>query len=170
MVTITCLLPAAISSSAAVHLTIPVHPIIAEPTPLTKDFYKKFSSLKISQVQKLLGRRLTLKEKISFLILKKKMRKANEDANANTGFAFGLAAVFTLVLGFFVPYVLVGALLFGIFAVVFGYLGKKENGSNKKSQSGYYYGLDKYWHVCVADIGCCGYSCILELVNPGSIL
>jgi hypothetical protein len=67
-----------------------------------EDVYKKPASLMIKEVQKLIGRKLTLKEKISFLVLKHTYRKPAQTKKGNTAFIFGLVGLGLLMIGLFV--------------------------------------------------------------------
>jgi hypothetical protein len=96
--------------------------------------YQKIASLRIKDLQKLKGRKLTIKEKISFLILKHIAKKsAKESKGGQTALGFGIAAAVLLVLGLFIPYVIVGALIAAILAVVLGSVAKKQDPSDKKA-------------------------------------
>jgi hypothetical protein len=98
--------------------------------------YEKFTSLKIKEVQKLIGRRLSTKEKISFLILKHTARKKAKESNkGTTALVFGIAGVATLILGLFLPYVLLVSLVAAILAVVLGSSVKREDPGNKKANA-----------------------------------
>lgn len=100
--------------------------------------YKKIVSLKVKDIQRLAGRKLTLKEKVSFFLLKQKLKHKKNDASkqGQTAFIIGLIALGLLALGFFVPYALVGALVASILAIVFGSMAKKRDPSDKKAQAG----------------------------------
>jgi hypothetical protein len=95
---------------------------------------QKIISLKIKDVQKLLGRKLTFKEKISFVVLKHALKKrAAESKQGQTALGFGIAAVVMLILGLFIPYVIIGALIAAILAVVLGSVAKKQDPSDRKA-------------------------------------
>ena len=129
-----CLLefPAISSSVPFAQLGMPTekaHPNEGQP--------KSISSLKVKDLEKLAGRKLTLKEKIAFVILKKKLKK-EEDPNSKEGktaFSFGIAAIALLVLGLFVPYIILGSLIAGIVAVVMGSSALKKNPNDRKAHS-----------------------------------
>jgi hypothetical protein len=96
--------------------------------------HQKFTSLKIKNVQKLIGRKLTLKEKISFLIIKHTLKKkAVESKQGQTALGFGIAGAVMLILGLFIPYVIIGALIAAILAIVLGSVAKKQDRSDKKA-------------------------------------
>ena len=100
--------------------------------------YKKIASLKIRDIQKLAGRKLTLKEKISFLILKHKLKQQADDKQnkGQTAFVFGIVGLGLLIVGLFVPYVILGALVSAILAIVSGSVAKKQDPSDKKAHAG----------------------------------
>lgn len=98
--------------------------------------FKKISSLKIKDIQKLAGRKLTLKEKIAFIILKKKLRhNPNEKEQGQTAFVIGIVGLALLIIGLFVPYLIIGALIASIIAIVMGSLAKKKNPSDAKAKA-----------------------------------
>ena len=110
-----------------------ITPTSANTTPLTIP-YGKIINLKIKDVQKIIGRKLTMKEKISFMILKHALKKKAKDAKqGQTALGFGIAAVVMLVVGLFVPFVIIGALVAGILAVVLGSVAKKQDSSDRKA-------------------------------------
>lgn len=107
-------------------------------TKYTNDIQpKNISSLRVKDLEKLAGRKFTLKEKIAFLILKKKL-KHQEDTSSREGktaFSFGLAAVAFLILGLFIPYVILGSLVASIIAIVMGSSALKKNPNDRKAHS-----------------------------------
>lgn len=100
--------------------------------------YKKIASMKMKDFRKLAGRKLTLKEKVSIIILKHKLRQQAKDSEkqGQTAFTFGLIAVGLLLLGLFVPYVILGSLVAAILAIVTGAMAKKGDGDNRKAKAG----------------------------------
>ncbi len=100
--------------------------------------YKKIASMKMKDFRKLAGRKLTLKEKVSFIILKHKLKQQAKDSEkqGQTAFTFGLIAVGLLILGLFVPYVILGSLVAAILAIVTGSMAKKRDGDNRKAKAG----------------------------------
>jgi len=95
---------------------------------------EKFTSLKIKDVRKIIGRKLTIKEKAGFLVLRHTLKKKARDTNeGQTALGFGIAAAAMLVLGLFIPYLIIGALIAGIIAVVLGSVAKRQNPSDKKA-------------------------------------
>ena len=98
---------------------------------------KNVHSLKIKDFQKLIGRKLTLKEKISFLLLKKKLRQIpDEKGKGQTAFVLGIIGLGLLIIGLFVPYVILGSLVSSIMAIVLGTIEKKKNPSDSKAKAG----------------------------------
>jgi hypothetical protein len=103
-----------------------------------ENILEKIASMKIKDFQKLTGKKLTLKQKAAFLILKHKLkRKADEkQGQGQTSFVFGLLALGLLVIGLFVPYVIIGSLVAAILAIVIGSVAKKQDPSDKKAHAG----------------------------------
>jgi len=81
------------------------------------------------------GRKLTLKEKVSLLILKHTSSKKAESKQGSTAFVFGIAALALFFIGLFVPYVILGAILFSILAIVLGSVAKHQDSSDKKARA-----------------------------------
>jgi len=85
-------------------------------------------------VEKLIGRKLNIKERISFLILKHNATKKAKGSNkGSTALAFGISGVALLILGLFLYPLILGALVAAIVAVVLGSAAKKQNPSDKKA-------------------------------------
>ena len=124
--------PAISSFTPISQLSIPI-----EKTYSDDILPKKISSLKIKDLEKLAGRKFTLKEKVAFLILKKKLKHQEEKSNneGKTAFSFGIAAVAFLILGLFIPYVILGALVASIVAIVMGSSAAKKNPNDRKAHS-----------------------------------
>jgi hypothetical protein len=98
------------------------------------EVYKKLTSLKIKEVQKLIGRKLTFKEKISFLVLKHTYRKPAQTKKGNTAFIFGLVGLGLLVIGLFVPFVILGSIAAAIVAIILGSNAKRLDPSDGKAR------------------------------------
>lgn len=100
--------------------------------------YKKIASLKIKDVQKFVGRKLTIKEKISFLALKHKIKhpSKNNKGKGQTAFVFGIVGLALLVAGLFIPYILLGSLAAAIVAIVIGSGASKQDPSDRKAHAG----------------------------------
>lgn len=103
---------------------------LSEPSP------KQIKSLKIKDVQKSLGRKLSLKEKIAFFLLKKKMKNADENGSTgNTAFIIAIIGLALFILGLWVPYVLLASLVAAIVAVVMGSMAKRKDPSDRKARA-----------------------------------
>lgn len=100
--------------------------------------YQKIASMKIRDIQQKLGRKLSFKEKISFLLLKHQAKHpAKADNNkGQTALTFGIAGLVLFVVGLFVPFVLIGSLVAAILAVVTGSVAKRENPKDSKAHAG----------------------------------
>jgi|GEM_PF-1205318 len=124
----------------------------------------QLASQKIKDVQKLAGRKLTLKEKLSFWLLKQQIKqgqkkgfsksllykalqkkaakksglfkKENSGSKGQTALIFGVGALALLVIGLFVPYVIIASLVSSILAIVIGTVAKKHNPSDSKAGAG----------------------------------
>ena len=109
--------------------------IIAKPND---GGYKNLATMKLKEFQKLVGRKLTLKEKIGFFVLKHKMKHSQDDADklGQTSFVLGLVALGLFAIGFFVPYLFIGSLVASIMAIVTGSTATKKNADNRKAWMG----------------------------------
>ena len=100
--------------------------------------YTFISNLKIKEVEKLLGRKMKLKEKLAFKLyqwkLKKELKKkADEtDNKGETAFILGIVALGSL----FIPYAGIAAIPCAILAIIFGNKAKKNNPNDKKAKTG----------------------------------
>jgi hypothetical protein len=100
--------------------------------------YTFISNLKIKEAEKLLGRKMKLKEKLAFKLyqwkLKKELKKkANETGKkGETAFILGIVALGSL----FIPYVGIVAIPCAILAIIFGNKAKKINPNDKKGKTG----------------------------------
>lgn len=101
-----------------------------------KSSAKDIRSSKIKDIQKLLGRKLTLKEKIAYIILKKKLRHYRDKVEeGQTAFNIGIVGLALLIIGLFVPYVILGSLVAAIIAIVMGSIAKKKSSSDSKAKA-----------------------------------
>jgi len=100
--------------------------------------YKKITSLRLADVQKLLGRKLRFKEKISFLVLKHQLRheEVKKKKKGKTSLIFGIAGLTLLIIGLFVPIVLIGSLIAAIVAIALGSAAKKGDPTDKNGDTG----------------------------------
>jgi hypothetical protein len=96
---------------------------------------KKIQSLKVKDLQKQLGRKLTLKEKITFWVLKNKLKKSSGDKQSQGQIAliFGIIGAGLLVLSLVVPYIIFGSLAAAIVAIVLGSVAYKNDPSDRKA-------------------------------------
>ena len=140
------------------------------PTAITpvEILYEKIASMKVKDIQHLIGRKLTLKERVGFWLLQQKIKHEQkkgpgpatflqlkqkienglnkesplrkkkryaESSQGQTAFVIAIAAAALLVIGLFVPYVILGALVASIFAIVMGSVAYKQNRSDKKAHA-----------------------------------
>jgi hypothetical protein len=100
--------------------------------------YTFISNLKIKEAEKLLGRKMKLKEKLAFKLyqwkLKKELKKKVDetDKKGETAFILGIVALGSL----FIPYVGIVAIPCAILAIIFGNKAKKINPNDKKAKTG----------------------------------
>jgi hypothetical protein len=97
--------------------------------------FEKLASLKIKEIQKIIGRKLTFKEKVSLFILKHAGYKKAQNKNGATALGFGIAALTFLILGLFIPYILILSLIASILAIVLGSNAKRQDPSDPKARS-----------------------------------
>ena|SRR5689334_16120653 len=100
-----------------------------------EEVYKKLASLTIKEVQKLIGRKMTLKEKVSFLVLKHTSRKPAQTKKGNTAFIFGIVGLGLLVLALFAPFLILGSIAAAIVAIILGSNAKRLDPSDGKARS-----------------------------------
>jgi hypothetical protein len=107
------------------------------PKTITSKETKNIASLKIKDIQKMLGRKLSLREKIAILILKQRLKhKARENSQpGNTALIFGIGGAALLVLGLFLAPLLIGSLIASIIAIVIGSVAKKKHPSDGKAHA-----------------------------------
>lgn len=136
----------------------------ADKTHVIQAALEKMASYKIRDIQRFAGRKLTLKEKVSFWVLKghikhsdnnnlarnlanklfkkKAFRKGNsgnpEDSKSKgqTAFVFGLVSVGLLIAGLFIPYVILGSLVSAALAIALGTIAYKKDPSDGKAKAG----------------------------------
>ena len=105
--------------------------------------FLNISSLKIKQVEKLLGKKLTLKEKIAFKVFQwklksKKTPQSDEPSKkGKTAMILGIIAIGSL----FLPYIAIAAIPCAILAIVFGTQAKRENPHDGKAKTGIVLGI-----------------------------
>ncbi len=100
--------------------------------------YKNIATMKLKEFQRLVGRKLTFKEKVGFFVLKHKMKHQQDDADkqGQTAYILGIVGLGLFVIGLFVPYVILGSLVAAILAIVTGSTAKKTDGENRKAKAG----------------------------------
>jgi hypothetical protein len=124
------------------NVQIPAFAVVVPSAEVTKkpvvDGDKNIATMKLKEFQLLVGRKLTFKEKIGFLVLKHKMKRHSKDADTEgqLPFILGLAGVGLLVIGLFVPYVIIGSFVAAVLAIVTGGMATKKEGENKKAKAG----------------------------------
>lgn len=112
-------------------ITQPANPSI-NPSNIA---YEKLASLKTKEIQKIIGRKLTLKEKVSLLILKHTPKKEAQTKKGNTALVFGIVGLGLFFIGLFVPFVILGAIAAAIIAIVLGSNAKKQDSSDGKARA-----------------------------------
>ena len=116
--------------------------IIISPSFTGKDSLSKpkspegIFSMKVKDVEKFIGRKLSLKERIAYKIFKHRIFKAaQKNDNSDKGqLSFILGIVGLVIL--FIPYLGLVALPCAILAVVFGYEARRADPSNRKARTG----------------------------------
>ena len=96
------------------------------------DIYRKIVSLKVKDIQKLIGRKLSLKENISILILKQKLRFST-DTKGRTALIFADIGIASLLAGFFIPFGIIASFLCAVLAIISGSGARKKDPSDKKA-------------------------------------
>ena len=135
----TWLLLFSITSCPVLASNVPNSPLVLPEKEIysNETLPKKMPSLKVKDLERVAGRKLTIKEKISFLILKKKTR--NQDAaprsRGKTALIFGIAGAALLIIGFFAPYAILGSLVASIVAIVLGSSAAKKDPNDRKAHS-----------------------------------
>jgi hypothetical protein len=94
--------------------------------------------IKAKDIRKILGRKLTLKEKMIFWLLKNKLKKEGDEKSKKgmTSFVFGIVGIACLLAGIFLPYFLIAAFIAGLVAVVVGSVARKKNPDDGKAIAG----------------------------------
>ena len=102
------------------------------------DICKKIASLRIKDIQKSIGRKLTLKEKISFFIVKQKLRHQPKESlkEGDIALIFGIAGLVFLALYFLLPYFMIASIASAIVAIVSGHKIRKKDPGNKNAKIG----------------------------------
>jgi hypothetical protein len=120
----------AVNNPVTVSPEMPINPA---------NLISQFASLKMKEVQKLVGRKLTIKEKIGVKIyqwkLKKEVRKKKARSQSGKGQAAMILGIAGLAL-LFVPFLNIAAIPCMILAIVFGYQAKKANPDDRQAKTG----------------------------------
>src|SRR5437773_4065417 len=117
--------------------------VISEPTsaPSTTISSNKgqinIASLKIKDIEKTLGKKLSFKQKLAVFLVRPKLKRGVKENGqpGNLALIFGILAVTTFMLGLFVPPLLLASLATAIVAVVLGSSAKKKNPSDRKARA-----------------------------------
>jgi hypothetical protein len=123
-----------------ISIAVPVHSSSINPPPAAnnvpkEDIYKKISSMKVKDLQKTLGRKLTIKERIGFFLFKHQVKRhANTDSKrGETALIFSIIGAVLLLVGIFVPFVILGSVIGAIIGIIMGSTVKKQNPSDKNA-------------------------------------
>lgn len=110
----------------------------SKPPVTIEMMLKKITSLKIKDLQKATGKKLTLKEKIGFLVLKHKLKTAKDEKSnmGATALIFGIAAIGTLLLSLLAGFFLIPSFIAAVLAIVLGSVAKKKNPDDRKALAG----------------------------------
>jgi hypothetical protein len=130
--------------------------------------YEKLASLKTKEIQKIIGRKLTFKEKISLLVLKHTFKKEAQTKKGNTALIFGIVGVGLLLIGLFVPFVILGAIAAAIVAIVLGSSAKRMEPIGWQGPGWGIIRLDHPGRYCIAPYHCydCYSKCRVDLIIP----
>ena len=116
---------------------------IVAPTPANGDgkanLWSRVISLRSKEVEKILGRRLSLKEKIQWKILRwysarhdrPALGPRDEASRSETALVLGIVAIVTL----FIPYAVIVSIPCAIAALIIGYAVRREHPENKKART-----------------------------------
>ena len=120
------------------HVEIINKPSENVPVPL-----EKIASMKMKEAERILGRKLTLKEKISFKIAQVKLKKElkakgkGKPSKGQSAFVLSLIAIGLLL----VPYLALASIPLAIVAIIQGTQAKKEDPHDKKAQTAIILGI-----------------------------
>jgi hypothetical protein len=137
------------SVSTAIKIDPSKDPVTKVAMPLDK-----IASMKTKEAEKILGRTLTLKEKIAFKIAQHKIKKglkAKEEGKSTKGqtaMILGIVGIACIL----IPYGLLAAIPLAILAIVFGSQAKKINKNDGKAQAGIILGIVTLGLVALAII------------------
>ena len=109
------------------------------PVITTSPHLLNLSTLKIKEVEKLLNRKLKLKEKIGLKLfqwqIRNELRSKKADSKANLGktaMILGIVGIGLLI----VPYLAIASIPCAILAIIFGYKARKANKNDGKALAG----------------------------------
>lgn len=121
-------------SLQALSATLPIEPVNKGQAAI----HKKIISLKVRDIQRITGKKLSLKQKIVFGLLKRKLKRQNEEVSSKGQLAltFGIIGAALLIGGLFVGALLIGSLIAAIAAIVIGSVAKKKNPDDRKALAG----------------------------------
>lgn len=94
---------------------------------------------KVKDVEKLLGRKMKLKEKIGFKILQHKLKKESYRKKGEPGAEKGKLAMILGIIGIaclLIPYAAIASIPLAILAIVFGNQAKKQNPNDGQAKAG----------------------------------
>ncbi len=101
--------------------------------------YSYLSSMKVREVEKLLGRKMKLKEKLAFKVFQWKIKKGYNPLKANENSGKGKTAMILGIVGIvslFIPYASIAAIPCAILAIIFGNQAKKANPNDGQAKAG----------------------------------
>jgi hypothetical protein len=102
------------------------------------DPFQHFSTLSIKEVQKLVGRKLKLKEKIAVKIFQWKHKKDFKQKKGEAGSDKGKTAMILGIVGIgllFIPFLIVAAIPCAILAIIFGNQARKIDRNDRKAKT-----------------------------------
>ena len=106
--------------------------------------------MKVRDVEKLMGKKMRLRDKIAFGVWKHKMKK-NEagSSKGKTSLTFGILGLILFVAGLFIPYVILAALAASIIAIVMGSDAIRQNPDDRKASTGKLLGWITLGLICL---------------------
>ena len=111
--------------------------------PKTTIGLDRIASMKTKEAQKILGRKMSLKEKIAFKVTQYKLKKAlknKEQGKASKGQTAFILSLISLCL-LFIPYLCIASIPLAIVGIVMGAQAKKENPNDKKANTAIILGI-----------------------------
>ncbi len=100
---------------------------------------QSLSALKIKDAEKLLGRKMKLKEKIAFRLLQWKLKKELKSKKGESGVDHGKTSMILGIIGIgllLIPYLAIAAIPCAILAIIFGNKARKSNKNDGKALAG----------------------------------